>query len=91
MPQHSPRIYPLPLRQTLAGLRDNIAGPQYAQALRAFGEALRSEDSAAMMGQLGVDPAHVMEGGGGVAGLLHALQKAVDAEHGAAPMEEDKA
>jgi hypothetical protein len=44
-----------------------------------------------MMGQLGVDPAHVMEGGGGVAGLLHALQKAVDAEHGAAPMEEDKA
>ena len=42
-----------------------------------------------MMAQLGVDPAVVARNGGGVVGLLLAIQHAVDRERGEAPMEED--
>jgi hypothetical protein len=41
-----------------------------------------------MMMQLGVDPAVVARGGGGVVGLLYAIQDAVNRERGEAPMEE---
>eukprot|EP00040_Diaphanoeca_grandis_P018262 m.95929 g.95929 ORF g.95929 m.95929 type:complete len:375 (+) comp26855_c4_seq1:137-1261(+) len=67
-------------QQTIDALKDNVASPQYSQALASFGHALSSEDAVAMMSQFGVDPAVVAEGGGGAVGLLHAIQKQVDAE-----------
>jgi len=62
--------------QTIAGLRANISSPQYQQALQSFDAALQSGDLEAAMGQFGVSPADVVEGGGGVLGLAHAMQKA---------------
>lgn len=67
-------------QQTIDALKDNVASPQYAQALASFSHALSSEDAIAMMSQFGVDPKDVAEGGGGVAGLLSAIQKQVDGE-----------
>lgn len=64
------------------------------KALASFSAALSSEDAVAVMGQFGVDPTVVAQGGGGVAGLLHALQLMVDAEPSGetpAPMDQSDA
>eukprot|EP00911_Craspedida_sp_UC1_P002786 UC1_evm1s2037 len=65
---------------TIEELRANIRSPQFSQALAAFTAALQSGDLDAAMSQFGVDGAAAARAGGGVAGLVAAIQQSEEGQ-----------